>query len=180
MTNQLWIIYKTIERLLYILFNDFMSVPFFVYIVLFSSFFVYFLIALSQFFSCICNFISKYMVNEYFITLQTFKWKKPEVPMGINIVWPCDIETCTIITYFVHNTVKIFNSCTSRPDVCQYLVVKTHMDNMSRKYAKHMNDPRCLWIKATFSCEVIHALMPRKLGDDRACGRVLCPGCPRI
>ena len=27
-------------------------------------------------------------------------------------------------------------------------------------------------IKATFSCEVIHASMPRKLGDTWACGRV--------
>ena len=49
-----------------------------------------------------------------------------------------------LYAYFVHNTVQIFNYCTSRPDVCQYVVVKTPMDNMSRKCAKHMNDPRCL------------------------------------
>ena len=37
-----------------------------------------------------------------------------------------------------------------------------------------------LRIKTTFSCEIIHASMPRKLGCNRACGRELCPGCPRI
>ena len=34
--------------------------------------------------------------------------------------------------------------------------------------------------QATFSSEVIHAPMPRKLGGNRACSRVLCPGCPRL
>ena len=29
-------------------------------------------------------------------------------------------------------------------------------------------------------CVVIHASMPRKLGGNRACGRVLCPDCQRI
>ena len=29
-------------------------------------------------------------------------------------------------------TVQTFNSCTSRPDVCQYLIVQTHFDNMSK------------------------------------------------
>ena len=31
-----------------------------------------------------------------------------------------------------HDTVQIFNSCTSQPDVCQCLVVQTPMKNMSR------------------------------------------------
>ena len=31
-----------------------------------------------------------------------------------------------------------------------------------------------LRIKATFSCGVIHASMPRKQGSHRACGRVFC------
>ena len=30
------------------------------------------------------------------------------------------------------STVKIFNPCTSLPDVCQYLVLQTAMDNMSK------------------------------------------------
>ena len=64
----------------------------------------------------------------------------------------CHSTTCTV---------KTFNSCTSRLDVSQCLVVQTPMDNMSKKYAKHINDPRSLRIKATFSCEVIHASMPR-------------------
>ena len=47
-----------------------------------------------------------------------------------------------------------------------------------------MDDPRTcnLRIETTveFSCEVTHAAMPRKMGGNRACGRVLCPGCPLI
>ena len=62
-------------------------------------------------------------------------------------------------------TVQTFtcNVCTSRPDVCQCMVVQTSMDDMSKK-AKHIIDPCSFGIKATFSCEVIHAPMPRKLG----------------
>ena len=47
-------------------------------------------------------------------------------------------------------------------------------------FAKHINDPRILWIKTTFSWEIIYATMPRKIGGNRACGRVFCPGRPRI
>ena len=46
--------------------------------------------------------------------------------------------------------------------------------------AKSINDPRSLLIKATFSCEVIHASMPRELVGNQAWGRVLCLGCPCI
>ena len=42
------------------------------------------------------------------------------------------------------------------------------------------NDPGSLPIKATFSCDVIHASKPRKLAGKRACGSVLCHGYPRI
>ena len=65
-------------------------------------------------------------------------------------------------------TVQTFNSCASRPDVCQCLVVQTPMD---KQYID---------IKPTFSCEVNHASMSRKLGCNRACGSVLWPDCPGI
>ena len=74
------------------------------------------------------------------------------------------------------STVQTFNSCTSRPDVCQCMVVQTLMDNMSKISQAHS----CLLIKATFSCEVVHASMSRNMGDNWACGRVLCPDCPDI
>ena len=68
-------------------------------------------------------------------------------------------------------TVQVFNSCTSRPDVCQCMVVQRLVDNMSNnKPSKSMTQQ--VQIKATFSCEVIYASMPRKLADNRACGRV--------
>ena len=79
-----------------------------------------------------------------------------------------------------YNTVQIFNSCNSRPDVCQCLVVQTTMDDMSIISAKDINDTRNLQIKASFSFEVIHASKHRKLGCNRACGWVLCLGRPRI
>ena len=41
--------------------------------------------------------------------------------------------------------VQTFNSCISRPDVCQRLIT-------CRKKAKHINDTDSLRIKATFSC----------------------------
>ena len=44
-----------------------------------------------------------------------------------------------------------------------------------QKKAKHIIDPRCLRIKDTFSCEIIYTSMPRKVGGDQACGRVVCP-----
>ena len=57
-------------------------------------------------------------------------------------------------------TVQTFNSCTSRQDVCQCLVVQTTMDGMSKISAKDINDTRNLQTKASFSFEVIHASMP--------------------
>ena len=35
------------------------------------------------------------------------------------------------------DTVQTFNSCTSWPDVCQWLVVKTHMNNLSKIVQRH-------------------------------------------
>ena len=75
-------------------------------------------------------------------------------------------------------TVQPFNSCTSRPDVCQCLVVKFVWITCP-KQAKYIIDTRCLRNKASlFSFEVIHTPMVRKMVGNRACGCVLCLGCP--
>ena len=58
--------------------------------------------------------------------------------------------------------------------------VQTPMDNMSTNKPSTSYGPHSLQIKATFSSEVIHASMPRTLGDNRVCSRVLCPDCPHI
>ena len=74
--------------------------------------------------------------------------------------------------YSLH-AVHTFNSCTSPPDVCQSLVVKTPKDNMLKK-AKHIIDPRSLQIIATFSFwdqGSVFASMYRKLCGNRTCGR---------
>ena len=53
-------------------------------------------------------------------------------------------------------TVQTFNSCTSRPDVCQRLHEQTPTGNMSIemsiKTQKHSNDPSSLRIKVMFIC----------------------------
>ena len=54
------------------------------------------------------------------------------------------------------------NSCTSRSDVCQSLVVNIPMDNMSKN-------------KAGAS-----TIMPRKQGCNRAHGRILCRAAPHL
>ena len=43
-----------------------------------------------------------------------------------------------------------------------------------QKRAMHINDPRSLLIKATFSYEVINASIPRELDGNLACSRALC------
>ena len=47
------------------------------------------------------------------------------------------------------------------------------MEDMLKKIAKHISNARSLRIKAMFSCEVIHASMPKKLGGSQAGSRVL-------
>ena len=59
----------------------------------------------------------------------------------------------TALTPVFTYTVQTFNSCTSRPDVWQCLVVHTRLGNMS----KNKPSTRSLRIKVTFSFEVIHA-----------------------
>ena len=49
------------------------------------------------------------------------------------------------------STVQTLNVCTSRPDICQCLVVQSPMDSMS-KYGKRINYKHSLRIKDTFSC----------------------------
>ena len=48
------------------------------------------------------------------------------------------------------------------------------------KMSKNNPSTRRLRIKATFSYGAIIAPMSRKMDGNRVCGRVLCPGCPRI
>ena len=79
-------------------------------------------------------------------------------------------DSFAAISRLHYGTVQTFNSCTSRPGVCQCLVVQTPLDNMTK--AKHIVDPRKLANQlATFSCEVIHA--SRKLCGNRVCGHLL-------
>ena len=120
-------------------------------------------------------------------------YPRPPLVANTNVVWEVDnsVDITHIHTYihidihtymhapmhtYIHSnihTVQTFNSCTSRPDVCQCLVVQSPIDNMSN------NRPSTSMTHvATFICEDIHASMPRKRGGNRACGRVLCPGCP--
>ena len=80
----------------------------------------------------------------------------------------------------ISSTVQTFNCCTSRPDVCQRLVVQKIMDNV-KSFAKDTNDTRSLRINATFSCEVIQASMSMELDGIWAfsagikCRTVECP-----
>ena len=71
------------------------------------------------------------------------------------------------ISYHVYGQYCTFNSCTSRLDICQCLVVQTPVDNMSNKETKYFNDPCILQIENMFSCEVINSSMTGKLGGDR-------------
>ena len=77
-------------------------------------------------------------------------------------------------------TVQTFNSGTSRPDVCQCLVVQIPMDNMSKKTSTSITHVACeskLRSVVLWSQSFIRA---QETGCKRACGRVLCPGCPCI
>ena len=95
-----------------------------------------------------------------------------------------ELNVCTVLPWSLNRqtnyTVQTSNSCTSRPDVCQCLVAHTPIGSMSKKWAKHINDPRSLLIKTTFICEVMPASMPRKRSGNRPCGSALCPGCPHL
>ena len=50
------------------------------------------------------------------------------------------------IAYF--STVQTFNSCTSRPDVCQCLVVQIPMDKMSKNKPSTLKTHNSFWIKS--------------------------------
>ena len=76
------------------------------------------------------------------------------------------------------HTVQTFYSSTSRPDVCQCMFVQTPIDNMSNNMPSTPMTHVACESKLRFSCEVIHASMPRKLGDSTC--RILCPSCSRI
>ena len=69
--------------------------------------------------------------------------------------WYLDPGKYSLITGHIRHyyAVQAFNSCTSRPDLCQWLVVQTPIDNVKKIGQEH--DPCSLRIKAMFS--VIHA-----------------------
>ena len=88
------------------------------------------------------------------------------------------MENSVLKRYIVHVrcTVQTFNSYTSQLDVCYYLVIQEPMLELSKSKPSTSMTPRSLQIKAKFSCEVIHAFMPRKQlpGGIWMHGCVLC------
>ena len=82
-----------------------------------------------------------------------------------DVKHPVYLPTCPAA---IQSTVQIINSCTSRPNVCQCLVVqKTFIT--CQKEVKHINDLRSLRIKITFSCKVIHAQTTGWQSGMRSC-----------
>ena len=58
------------------------------------------------------------------------------------------------------STVRTFNSCTSRPEVCQCLVIQTPMDNMSKnKSSTSQAHVAC----ASKLCSFVRSSMPRRV-----------------
>ena len=81
-----------------------------------------------------------------------FKWNSPKSFSSVFLsCFVLNKLATNSIRVKVANTVQTFNSCTSRPDVCHCLVVQTPRDNIPIKYDRHINDPRSLRIKVTFS-----------------------------
>ena len=80
------------------------------------------------------------------------------------------------------HTVEILNSCTSRPNVYQCLVVQ-HPWTTCQKTSQAQQWPTLLanqsYVQLWCLGRVVATIL-RKLGGNQACGRVLCPGCPRI
>ena len=56
------------------------------------------------------------------------------VKVEINFIWPLNLGKGISLWMLA---VQRFNSCTSRQDVCQCLVVQTLMDYMSKKKIHH-------------------------------------------
>ena len=83
----------------------------------------------------------------------------------------CNFWLQLLISVCYMRTVQTFNSCTSRPYICQCLVVQTPMDDMSKTEANHINDSRSLQIKATFSCGVWDVWLHPCLGNSVQIGR---------
>ena len=80
-----------------------------------------------------------------FISICPFvPWEKPI--FLIILIYYCPVRPPAVTT----NTVQTFNSCTSRPDVCQCLVVQTPMDNVKIKPSTSMAHLACesmlLWV----------------------------------
>ena len=74
-------------------------------------------------------------------------------------------------------TIQTFDSCTGRPDFCQCPVVQIPMNQLSKKGQAHQR-PTYLanqnYVQFWGQWPVV-ASMTRKLGGNRACGRVFCP-----
>ena len=103
-------------------------------------------------------------------------WFSPGTPassrVSLNIA-----GKVTIIEIPHTHTIKTFNFCTSRPDVCQHLVVHTP------GITCQTNKPSTLLTHVACQSKlysVVRSPMPRKLGANQAQRRVSCKGCPRI
>ena len=89
----------------------------------------------------------------------------------------CCIRKSWLFTCFpgkIPTTVQIFKFCTSRPDVCQCLVVNTPMDNMT----ENKKNTSMTHVACASKLRSVVMSGTRKLGVKRACGRVFIPGCP--
>ena len=103
-------------------------------------------------------------------------WFSPGTPassrVSLNIA-----GKVTIIEIPHTHTIKTFGLCTSRPDVCQYLVVhtpgKTCQSNKPNTSLTHIACQSKLY-------SVVRPSMPRKLGCNQARRHLLCKGCPSI
>ena len=128
---------------------------------------------------CMCIFIdctlSIYTFTRIYITTLIIATQEYKHVIRANRNKKHEVEGCE-----KRPTVQIFNSCTSRPDVCHCLVVQTSMNNMSRKKPNtSMKHAAC---EPKLGSVVTSYIRPcqEKLGGNQACGRVFCPGCPHI
>ena len=77
------------------------------------------------------------------------------------------------------SAVQTFNSCTSRPDVWQCLVVHTPTNNMSGNRPTTSMKHVAYEFQARISCEVIYTSMPREIGGQSGVRSWILPGLPR-
>ena len=114
--------------------------------------------------TCITSYIYSCW-NFLYINNTVFKFFFLTTNMKLETAW---------ILHVLHHTVKTFNSCTSQPDVCQCLGVQTHMDEMSWKITKLINDQ--LYVQL-WAHPYIHA---QETGWQRGEWLYIMPGLPRL